>query len=229
MDSDSTMTVWFAIPSARPPAEAEKHLAHWRALGYKLAIFRDHPESVPCDLELRGPYPGYYAAINRLAREILANDARAEWIVSGGDDTDPDLACDPLRIAQQCAEHFGGTLGVMQPTGDRWGERNHIYAENVAGSPWLGREWCLRAYQGKGPVCEEYRHYYGDEELQNVAKLLGRFQQRRDLIHYHDHYLRGQGAKPRPAFHVNANRLFAADGAVFRARKQHGFPGHELL
>lgn len=219
-------TVWYAIPSARPVAEAEMHLAKWRALGYKLAIFRDHVESVSCDLELRGTYPGYYAAINRLVAQILKNDPDAQWIVSGGDDTDPDLSHTPGDIATQCVAHFGGTLGVMQPTGDRWGDRGHVYAENVAGSPWLGREWCERAYQGKGPVCEEYRHYYGDEELQVVAKMLGRFEQRQDLIHYHDHYLRSKGVRPR--FHANANRLFAADGAIFKARKGRSFPGSQL-
>lgn len=220
------MSVWFAIPSARPPAEADAHLAKWRKLGYRLAIWRDHAESVACDLEMRGPYPGYYAAINRLVAKILETDPAAQWIVSGGDDTDPDLSHTAEEIAAQCAEHFRGTLGVMQPTGDRWGEGRHIYAERVAGSPWLGREWCERAYMGKGPVCEEYRHYYGDEEVQEVAQRLGVFQQRPDLIHYHDHYLRSKGV--RPAFHTNANRLFASDGAVFRARRGLSFPGHKL-
>ena len=35
------MSVWFAIPSARPPAEAIPTLDKWRAQGYKIALWRD--------------------------------------------------------------------------------------------------------------------------------------------------------------------------------------------
>ena len=45
------------------------------------------------------------------------------------------------------------TFGVMQPTGDRWGERNGIATiDRIAGSPWMGREFCRRMYHGSGPM-----------------------------------------------------------------------------
>jgi hypothetical protein len=219
--------IWFAIPSARPPEEADRHLSRWRERGYRLAIWRDHPASVSCDMELRGAYPGYYAAIDAICREILERFPQTHWIVTGGDDTDPDPAKPPAEIASECEEHFRGTLGVMQPTGDRWGERGEIpYAERVAGSPWMGAEWCRRAYRGRGPMHDSYRHFYGDEEVQCVALRLGLFWQRQDVTHYHDHYGRNRGAVP--SFHRNARSLFVSDGDLFRARKAAGFPCHEL-
>lgn len=221
------MSVWFAIPSARPPAEAEERLSKWRAQGYKLAIWRDHPESVDCDLEARGDYTGYYGSINLLTKHILAEYPDAEWIVTGGDDMEPDAAHRAEEIAAQCRERFGGTLGVMQPIGDRWGHNGHIYAERVAGSPWMGREWCQRAYRGQGPMWQEYWHYYGDESLQVVATRLDLFWQRKDLIHFHHHYMRKPGA-PIPAFHANAARRFQSDGLIFQRRKAANFPGYEL-
>lgn len=56
------MSVWFTIPSARPPEEAEKCLREWRELGYKIALFVDwNPPGQPLetriskgDLMLRG-------------------------------------------------------------------------------------------------------------------------------------------------------------------------------
>lgn len=221
------MSVWFAIPSARE--EAQARLDKWRERGYLVAVWRDHPTDVTAEMVLRGQYPGYYRSINALTVEILARDPAARWIVTGGDDTDPDPKRSPAQIADECAHHFGGTFGVMQPIGDRWGEehfRNLPYAERVAGSPWMGREWCERAYGGRGPMPSDYTHYYGDEELQLVAQRLGVFWQRMDVCHYHDHYMRGAGVVP--SFHRNATKLFAADGQIFKQRKALGFPGSQL-
>ena len=60
----------------------------------------------------------------------------------------------------------------------------------MAGSAWMGRNWCLRANQGKGPQWPYFFHSYADETLQCVAEKLGVFWQRRDLIHLHRHWAR---------------------------------------
>lgn len=203
------------------------HISKWQDMGYRVAIFRDHSTSIPCNLELRGKYPGYYGSINKLAREVRRVDRMAQWIVTGGDDMEPDPHKRADVIAAECTEHFGGTLGVMQPTGDRWGEEGHAYSERVAGSPWMGREWCRRAYLGNGPMPGGYWHYYGDEELQVVATRLGLFQQRIDLAHYHAHYMREH--VPLPAFHQNAVKTWTADQALFEQRREGNFPNHQLL
>lgn len=124
------------------------------------------------------------------------------------------------------------TFGVMQPTGDPWSDHMGRIIERIAGSPFLGREWCLRANQGAGPLWPEYTHCYADEELQNVATALGVFWQRPDLTHAHENWARATGdAKDMPEFLADANspQHWAKFGALFRARKAAGFPGSEPL
>jgi hypothetical protein len=156
------------------------------------------------------------------------------------------------------------TFGVMQPTGDRWGSQSCpacrgsgkrftiAWAENcdpcvscdgtglqatidrIAGSPWMGREFCRRMYHGGGPLYNGYFHNFADEELQNVAQKLGVFQQRRDLIQEHRHWARPRGDvrdMPDWAAKINDPRLSDWDKskALFLKRKAAGFPGHEPL
>ncbi len=267
------MSVWFAIPSKRPPEQAEPALKLWRERGYKLLIQRDPgdplltpPISAMC---IERPYQGYAEAVNYLVRQVLAGDPQAEWIVTGGDDVEPDRNHQAETIAAQCSEMFGrlsyrsemvevtqcgilggepsthrefipgatvsSTFGVMQPTGDRWGEHDKIlgkegaYIDRVCGSPWLGREFCRRMYQGQGPLFSGYFHMFEDEELQNVAQRLGVLWQRRDLIQLHRHY--GREGKPRPAFlDVAAGRAhWKVSEDLFKIRQMAGFPGQEPI
>lgn len=214
---------WYCIPSARPVAEANLVLTKWRERGFKIALWRDDDRDMPiCDLVLMNrEYPGYARAVNALAKEVLTRDAECQWIVTGGDDVEPDPNHTADEIAWQCSLHFeklympdvGGfslrpTFGVMQPTGDRWGEQPELgnlhplrtaYIDRVAGSPWLGREWCERANQGKGPLYPDFHHMFVDEFLQASAQKQGVFWQRRDLTHMHNHWQRG-GGKPCPSF-----------------------------
>lgn len=67
------------------------------------------------------------------------------------------------------------------------------YIDRVAGSPWIGREFARRMYQGNGPYWPAFEHMYVDEHLMCVAQKLGVFWQRSDLIHYHQHW-----GRPRP-------------------------------
>jgi hypothetical protein len=182
------MSVWFCIPSARPSERANVVLAKWRERGYKIALWRDSEDDLPlCDLLLTGVYPGYAQAVNALASEALRRDRGCNWIVIGGDDTEPDPNHVPEDIALDCEEHFGGTFGVMQPTGDRWADGS---IDRICGSPWIGREFCQRMYGGNGPLWHEFSHMFVDEHLQGVAVKLGVLWQRRDLIHLHRHCLR---------------------------------------
>lgn len=108
------------------------------------------------------------------------------------------------------------TFGVMQPTGHRWGvhadahdflgaltdtrclscgfsrdsdrHMSGAYIDRVAGSAWVGREWCARANQGLGPLWPGFFHMFVDEHLKLLAEKLGVYWMRRDLTHLHRHW-----------------------------------------
>lgn len=217
------MSVWFAIPSKRPKREAQPIIDLWRERGYSVAIFRDEgDEPLDCDLQMTGPYLGWPASVNTLAAEIMARDPEAEWIVTGGDDTEPDQRPGP-EIARECTEHFGGTFGIMQPTGDGHG------IDTICGSPWLGREWCRRGYGGQGPLWAEYRHMFADNDLQYVALKLGILWQRPDLTHKHRHWSFERRAMPAWMAEANSPHHWQKYGTVWRRRHAEGYPGHEPI
>lgn len=230
------MSVWYAIPSKRSAAEAQRCIDAWRAQGYHVAVWRDEgDEHVNADMQLSGQYEGYAATVNTLCRFILTHDTDAEWIVTGGDDMFPDQNKRADEIADELTEHFGGTFGVMQPTGDRWGEQHPphdgtAYSDRVCSSPWMGRDFCARMYGGQGPMHEGYHHMGVDEELQHVAIKLNVFLQRRDLIHLHEHWGRKPGGRP-PEFLKEANSPEHWNNykTMFANRKALGFPGHEPI
>ncbi len=226
------MSVWLCIPSKRHALEADSVLRAWRERGYKIALWRDlsPAESPPvADLIRWGvTYRGYAHSVNELAALVLESDPACDWIVAAGDDTLPDQNKTADEIAAECSAHFATveqftdrdgdretfvheTFGVMQPTGDPWTDRQGRVIERIAGSPWLGREWCLRANQGKGPLWPTFFHMFADECLQNVAQQLGVFWQRPDLTHMHNHWGRPRegetmGRKERmPDFLTRAN------------------------
>jgi hypothetical protein len=205
------MSVWLCIPSARPAEQVEPVLAKWRERGYKIALWRDDDAFIPYNFNIYGKYreyPGYARSVNYLAEEVLRRDPTCDWIVTGGDDTLPDPNKTAEDIAAECAEHFGGpfanyghnrpqnTFGVMQPTGDRFAGGS---IDRIAGSPWLGREWCLRANQGQGPLWPEFTHMFGDECLKRTAEKLDVYWPRPDLIHKHMHFQRASDAIDAPA------------------------------
>lgn len=241
-------------PSKRPVAEANKVLERWREMGYKIALWLDagddHVGRI-CDKFRSGPaYPGYAVACNALIKAVLELDQQCNWVVVAGDDILPDPNVPPNEIDAECRAHFTvidmpigngkSTFGVMQPTGDRWGDRQGAYIDRVAGSAFLGREFCLRINQGKGPIWPDYTHMGEDEELQAVAERYGVFWQRRDLIHFHNHWGRGPEGNPNapqdratamPDFlkHANSKPEWDKYKAIFESRKRLGFPGSEPL
>lgn len=280
---DTRMSVWLTIPSARPPEEAEKCLKLWRERGYKIALWVDEANFGvrKMDRVLRDPagiYPGYASAVNSLIKDVMYMDPTAEWFVIGGDDVQPDPNKSAEEIAEECVEHFaellikngtpvpGGivlredasvTFGVMQPTGDRWGENpNHpredtrsAYIDRVAGSAWLGREFCRRVNGGRGPLWsgnpqaerkidrKGYTHMFVDEELRHVAVKLGIYWERPDLTHHHAH------AGRVPNYNVDmipphlrkwtvgeeGKKHWKESEELFFARRADSFPGHECL
>ncbi len=260
------MSVWFVCPSKRPPEERDPILKLWRERGYKVALWLDGPPSCVNQLLINhwtgsAVYPGYAAAVNSLVNDVIGDERDAQWIVCAGDDTEPDAQHSAEEIAQQCEEYFLGdylqhnqsahvaaklrTFGVMQPTGDRWGEDPNnnnpawrsAYIDRVAGSPWMGREFCLRVNQGRGPLWPDYYHCFADEELQNVATRLGVFWQRPDLIHLHKHWGRVPNGAPMPSSDLMPDFLKRANSReewrkaenLFKQRQAVGFPGSEPL
>lgn len=236
------MSVWFCIPSKRSPLEVSKVVEKWRNMGYKVALWRDSDdELVDCDFLHLGDYPGYAKAVNFLAKSVLEMDPACQWIVTGGDDTTPDPVKHADIIARECSRHFGkcdildhgdaenlfGTYGVMQPTGDRWGEdKNGVaHIDRIAGSPWLGREWCLKAHKGAGPLHPDFFHMFVDEALRGAAVAQGVYWERRDLTHYHDHWTRKRSPDGIPWFlrPVNGINHWNAAKAVFHRVGKNNF------
>jgi hypothetical protein len=214
--------VWLAIPTANAP-QCAVTFADWKAMGYRTACLIDGATPIPdnADLVVRTPdYGGYGWAVNLLCR-VLRD---VPWVVTGGDDILPDLDHAPEAIARECEEHFNGTMGVMQPTGDPW---NDNCISKCAGSPWMGREFRLRANLGLGPYCEDYRQYYDDTELMNVCQRAGIFWQRPDLTHTHEHWTKKK--IPRPAYLEKAAAGHDRSKALFEKRRSEGFPGSGFL
>src|SRR5581483_11518837 len=113
-------------------------------------------------------YPGYAQSVNLLIGHVLSFDPSAEWFIAAGDDVEPDPNHSAEEIAMQCKAwcHTNAcsrgvplsegceqvdTFGVMQPTGDRWGDSEWsrqrfgvdrgAYSDRVCGSAWIGREF----------------------------------------------------------------------------------------
>jgi hypothetical protein len=227
------MTVWFCIPSARPAGGTARA---WKDAGYKVALCRDQEdecrELFADGIVLVRPYTGYASSVDDLIKAVLASDPECSWAVSGGDDTLPDPTHAPDQIAKELTAHFGGTFGVCQPTGDRWAGGS---IDRICGSPWMGREFCERAYGGNGPMWAGWHHMYTDCELQAVAIKLRCFLQRPDLVHRHEHFCRSGEAvdwgNPIPEFLQLANspEYWHKYGHIYQVREAAGFPGHEPI
>jgi hypothetical protein len=229
--------VFYAFPTACPIPQARACLEAWKDMGYGTAVIvlDDERKHLPADLVLLhegNQYPGFAKSVNRIARWVLGNQPSCQIIVTAGDDCYPDQNKRADEIADEFIEHFHGTLGVMQPHGDEW-HHNHdgkgYIPDNCAWSPWLGREWCERSYMGKGPLHEGFYHYWNDRNLLQVAKWLGLYWVRPDIIHRDDNWKRDRRHLGRPAYLYEARRRTAADKALALRLQAEGFPGCGLL
>lgn len=228
------LEVWYCIPTANF-ALATETVVRWRDMGYKVALLCDHEtmgkdyERLDADAKCILPtYVGWPACVNYMSHWAMVRGAGA--IVAGGDDMSPDPTKRAAEILYEFTEHFHGTLGVMQPTGDRWAEdaSGRAASERICGSPWLGQEWCRRSYGGKGPLWPEYHHFYVDEELKEVAETLGLLWQRPDLTQHHAHWSRPDSMHSRQPYHKRLQTNWDKDKELFQQRKAAGFPNHPL-
>lgn len=245
------MSVWYAIPSARPWEEALPFIQEWRQRGYKIALMRQPSPGEKtqlaelCDIYvIVDKYIGWPLSVNHLAKSIVARDLDCQWVVTGGDDYLPDMNHLAFDIGAWCGQYFAArkhgaihahsrslhnTFGVMQPTGDRYGAGTKADIETAAASPWMGREWIMRSYQGNGPMHAGYLHFFADTELQEVALKLGVFWQNRHLIQEHRHWTREADRIMPPEHMVTPLSKYTSDESYFNLRKGEGFPGYEPL
>ncbi len=217
--------VWYAIPCANF-AMAQKTLPIWKAQGYKLALLLDRDKIIPEWMHALADvittpwekFKGYAHAANYLIAEVIP--ASVPIVVIGGDDMYPDRKYRADEIAIEFKRKFSDLFGVMQPTGDTLDG-----TDRICGSPWLGRAFIEQVNNGRGPIWPDYFHFFEDEELFNVAKLLGCLWQNPNLTHYHEHWSRERIAQPK---HIErAQAMWSEDKAIFERRKKTGFPGHE--
>ena len=224
------MSTWYILPSAAPIQQLETCISRWHDCGYKVMVFDEQARPNSADWAISDrPYHGWPRTINLLAQVVLSLDQDCQVLVAGGDDVDPEPRVRADVIADQFLSHFGGSLGVMQPTGDVWmvDESGKGCAERVAGQPWLGREYIRRGYLGVGPFWPGFHHFYADEEIQNVATKMKIFQQRPDLSQYHHHWSRNGGKRPEHLKH--AQQHWNHDKMLFETRRDNGFPQSSLL
>ncbi len=240
------MSVWLCMPSKRPSKEAQPVIDSWLAMDYKVAVQRDLGDDTlaGCIVHTR-PYAGYPEAATYLIHRVMEIDSAADWFVCAGDDITPDPVKLADEIGEECFSHFShetdaglatylGTFGVMQPTGDRWGEgqrtkKTEAHIDTIAGSPWIGREFARKMYGGRGPYWTEYFHMFDDEELQCVATMMGVFWQRPDITQYHHHCQRKGGKSPDFLRLAYSRENWNRSQTIFRERKAAGFPGHEPI
>lgn len=246
------MSVWLCIPSARANGGT---LSQWKNMGYKLAVWRNpNSQMIDADYLVKATYQGYGSACNHLVRAAFEKDPECEFVVCAGDDTLPDMNHRPDEIADDCSAHFAGSplfpkcvghrpdgspiildpidsqsFGVMQPTGDRYAGGS---IDRIAGSPWIGRSFCLRTYNGQGPYDPQYKHMFVDEALFEVANRLQCYWARPELIHLHQHFMRESNAldsnavmRPVPAHLRVANSMphWDVSKQLFLKQKSEGF------
>jgi hypothetical protein len=212
--------VWFAIPSASVE-RCRDRLPAWREAGYRIAVLQNEERGdIPADIvHWCDRYPGWAESINILCRDIVP--ASADIVVSGGDDMLPDPVRDATRLADEYFERFPDGFGVMQPAGD-----DYMWSRNYCGSPWFGRKFFTTMYGGAGPMHGGYRHNWADYELYWVARCLGVLWMRDNAAQYHAHFTR-EGEEQPAWWTRNVSGADRSDCALFLARKNHGFPGHQ--
>jgi len=221
------LKVWYAIPTCNV-IRANAAFLKWKRQGYKTAALvnglpKEMASKVDADVIVYSQkYPGWPESVNILSRYLGGN---VDILVTGGDDIYPDPKHDAQEISSQFQARFGSAgFGVMQPTGEDWGG----YNKKLCASPWFGKAWLNEGYGGRGPLWPEYSHFFADEELRELAQMLGVLWQRDDLSQFHDHWSRS-GGPPKEGYQTALDKLWNKDETLFRMRKASGFPFRERL
>lgn len=226
---------WLCFPTANI-SQCVVNMQKWREMGYRTAIHvnqgdaEEANEKLNTDLLYVGSehFEGYYKSCAILVKAVF-RQFDTDIVVVAGDDMWPDPSKGAHEIGAEFVDRFPDTFGVMQPIGDRFPRTIH----EICGSPWIGRDFATRMYGGDGPWCLEYFHFYGDQELRDVALGMDVLWQRKDLSQYHDHWTRrrvasgcGQPSKSRrPAYLEKSQSRWGADQDLYKQRKADGFPG----
>ncbi len=212
-----TTEVWAVWPSAKPK-EAEANALRWKAARYKTAVLIDNRKYIPKNFDkviVGYEWGGYPNAVNQLCKEV-----NADIIIDAADDIYPSTI--PVEeLAERFRKRFPDLFGIVQPTGDNYGEHG-----SCCQSPWIGRKYIREAYQGFGPYWLGYFHFFSDAELRDAAILLEAFDEWPDVVQYHDHWQRRKGEK-RPPHLMEAKKQWKFDQSIYTKRKKLGFPGHE--
>ena len=199
----------------------------WIERGYDAMILLDPPNwlvSAEPRLHLiHGPipFPGYYKVINTLT--TAAFDAGADVVTCIGDDMLPDPIRTAEDIAQMYLKRFPKGEGILQAVGDAQGEKigGEWNSQRICGSPTFGRNWFSEGYPYEGGFCSQYRSFYGDEDLQNVAKKKGLLWQELTLKIDHLHWAFGRSHKQ--PYHDKAQKNWDEDAKTFQHRKAADF------
>lgn len=245
--------VYVCLPSINPEYCA-RYLPAWKQQGYRVAVSTDEAMFermtpmldgiIDVLVSPRGRYPGYWQSMNALTRYVcnrpvalayshiktspglsLNDQLIADVCVVAGDDMQPDDRHTAQQIAQHFLRIFPDGYGIMQPTGS--GEDG---VDRIAGSPWMGKGWIERAYNGTGPYHGGYFHFYGDEELMNVARRQSAFIQLSQYRQRHHQWCNPDGENYGKRTHYqqrNSDEHWESDKALFFARQRQGFPGSE--
>jgi len=226
---------WVVFPSA-DPVKGTAAVERWSRQGYKVCVAVDQGKPpILCDMPvvLDRPWEGYYRHINELVRTVFEHDLQAELVTCIGDDMDPDTFKKSYEIALMYWDRFPKGGGVWQACGDPQGPDRYGVpaAARICGSPTFDRLWTAKAHGGRGPFWPEYRSYYGDEDLWNVAKLCGALHLEPTVSFWHHHWSFQAPPRNRPARYnlVNSSQHWPQDRDLFQSRKENGFPGWELL
>lgn len=223
------MRHFVVYPSAKPEIAivcAEK----WTKAGYSVHVMLDKGVLgaspwcyfVNCQQDR---FPGYYRVINELVAQAFKRGA--DLVTCIGDDMLPPHEAHAEAVALMYFSKFPDGFGVMQATGDPQGKDDQGVqaAARICGSPTFGRGWFERGYGGKGPFCEEYRSFYSDEDLWNVARKSEVLYLEPRLTIFHNHWSWGHMKKQE--YHNAAQNNWGLDKLTFERRQKEGFPGWE--
>lgn len=213
------MNIWCAFPTASTQA-ANKTLKMWRDRGYKTVVFIDKGQEPPeAGLIIEDKYPGFPRAANALCKACVGQGA--DVVVVAGDDIFPD-ECDPQLIGAMLRERFPNYMGVMQPSGDKYGALSDSAEIRAAVSPWIGRKFITKSCAG--PYFTGYQHLWADGELAAVASRMNCYFECPLVTQYHAHYTRGHPDHLAREKRQKISESAAHDKALFFARRELGFP-----
>lgn len=218
------MKAAFVIPTANPEM-CSATFAKWREMGwdtYALVTSRDIAVENATGVFTQDEYPGWGNSFNLMAKWL---EGKYDWLATGGDDVLPDPVKDAITICEQCSEVFKCTMGICQPTADKWAFDKNGTAQPICYAPIIGAEFARTWNGGRGAFWPEYFHWFADAELYETANTLLYLWQRDDLYFEHRHPARTGGAMPQ--YKLNIQHRWQADADLYGRRKHDGYPDHE--